>query len=356
MTVFHRNETRDPLPERLHGGVIAIGNFDGVHRGHQSVLNRALDEAKGRGVPALVLTFEPHPRTVFRPDQPVFRLTPAPLKARILEGMGFGAVIEYPFDRTFSELSASRFHPPHPARMAARLTCRHRFRFPFWQGAGRRSGLPDGGRLEGRLRRDAGGRLPRRERLRHFFELHPLLAGRRRCLACGRHARLSLHGRSGGDRRQEARAHPRLSDREHAPTAGSRTPKRHLCGALPPSGRFSLRRRRKLRPPSDRRQRWRSAAGDLRLRLLRRSLRRGLRRLLLWASARRAEIRRAGAFDGAYERGREGGACPSCRRSAFERDRPPDQFRLRWAREAVCWRKESRHAALADLFKRPKTP
>ncbi|APG90156.1 bifunctional riboflavin kinase/FAD synthetase [Sinorhizobium americanum] len=109
MTVFHRNETRDPLPERLHGGVIAIGNFDGVHRGHQSVLNRALDEAKGRGVPALVLTFEPHPRTVFRPDQPVFRLTPAPLKARILEGMGFGAVIEYPFDRTFSELSASDF-------------------------------------------------------------------------------------------------------------------------------------------------------------------------------------------------------------------------------------------------------
>ncbi|PDT52158.1 MULTISPECIES: bifunctional riboflavin kinase/FAD synthetase [Sinorhizobium] len=109
MTVFHRNETRDPLPERLHGGVIAIGNFDGVHRGHQSVLIRALDEAKGRGVPGLVLTFEPHPRTVFRPDQPVFRLTPAPLKARILEGMGFGAVIEYPFDRTFSELSASDF-------------------------------------------------------------------------------------------------------------------------------------------------------------------------------------------------------------------------------------------------------
>ncbi|AWI56134.1 bifunctional riboflavin kinase/FAD synthetase [Sinorhizobium fredii] len=109
MTVFHRNETRDPLPERLHGGVIAIGNFDGVHRGHQSVLNRALDEARGRGVPALVLTFEPHPRTVFRPDQPVFRLTPAPLKARILEGMGFGAVIEYPFDRTFSQLSASDF-------------------------------------------------------------------------------------------------------------------------------------------------------------------------------------------------------------------------------------------------------
>jgi riboflavin kinase/FMN adenylyltransferase len=109
MTVFHRNETKEPLPEPLRGSVIAIGNFDGVHRGHQSVLSRALDIAAERGIPALVLTFEPHPRTVFRPDRPVFRLTPAPLKARILEGMGFSAVIEYPFDRTLSEMSAGEF-------------------------------------------------------------------------------------------------------------------------------------------------------------------------------------------------------------------------------------------------------
>ncbi|WP_028747769.1 bifunctional riboflavin kinase/FAD synthetase [Rhizobium mesoamericanum] len=109
MTVFHRNETRDPLPDHLRGGVIAIGNFDGVHRGHQSVLNRALEISRQRGIPALVLTFEPHPRTVFRPDQPVFRLTPAPLKARILEAIGFNAVIEYPFDREFSQRSADDF-------------------------------------------------------------------------------------------------------------------------------------------------------------------------------------------------------------------------------------------------------
>ncbi|WP_208248728.1 bifunctional riboflavin kinase/FAD synthetase [Rhizobium sp. T1470] len=109
MTVFHRNETREPLPARLRGGVIAIGNFDGVHRGHQSVLNRALEISRQRGIPALVLTFEPHPRTVFRPDQPVFRLTPAPLKARIIEAIGFNAVIEYPFDREFSQRSADDF-------------------------------------------------------------------------------------------------------------------------------------------------------------------------------------------------------------------------------------------------------
>jgi len=103
MTVFHRNEKKEPLPEALRGGVIAIGNFDGVHRGHRAVLDRA------RGVPALVLTFEPHPRSVFRPDTPVFRLTPAPLKARILEAIGFRSVIEYPFDREFSQRSAEEF-------------------------------------------------------------------------------------------------------------------------------------------------------------------------------------------------------------------------------------------------------
>lgn len=109
MTVFHRNEKKNPLPESLKGGVIAIGNFDGVHRGHQTVLNRALDLSRERGVPALVLTFEPHPRSVFRPDQPVFRLTPPPLRARLLEAMGFHSVIEYPFDREFSNRSAEEF-------------------------------------------------------------------------------------------------------------------------------------------------------------------------------------------------------------------------------------------------------
>ncbi|THF48277.1 bifunctional riboflavin kinase/FAD synthetase [Allorhizobium terrae] len=109
MTVFHRNEKKTPLPDGLKGGVVAIGNFDGVHRGHQTVLRRALELARQRNVPALVLTFEPHPRTVFKPDTPVFRLTPAPLKARLLEAIGFHAVIEYPFDLEFSQRSADAF-------------------------------------------------------------------------------------------------------------------------------------------------------------------------------------------------------------------------------------------------------
>ncbi len=109
MTVFHRNEKRESLPDALKGGVVAIGNFDGVHRGHQAVLQRALEEAQARSLPALVLTFEPHPRSVFNPDEPVFRITPAPLKARIIEALGYQSVVEYPFDREFSRRSAEDF-------------------------------------------------------------------------------------------------------------------------------------------------------------------------------------------------------------------------------------------------------
>jgi riboflavin kinase/FMN adenylyltransferase len=109
MTVFHRNEKKELLPENLKGGVIAIGNFDGVHRGHRAVLDRALELAASRNLPALALTFEPHPRTVFRPETPVFRLTPASVKARVLEAEGFHSVIEYPFDRDFSQRSAEDF-------------------------------------------------------------------------------------------------------------------------------------------------------------------------------------------------------------------------------------------------------
>jgi len=106
---FQRIDGTEMLPERLRGGVVAIGNFDGVHRGHQAVLDRALDEARRRGVPALVLTFEPHPRTVFQPNTPLFILTPAPMKARLLAELGFAAVVEQGFTRDFAQLSAEEF-------------------------------------------------------------------------------------------------------------------------------------------------------------------------------------------------------------------------------------------------------
>lgn len=118
MTKTVSSETRLPngripggvhLPKALRGGVVAIGNFDGVHRGHQAVLSRALEDAARASVPALVLTFEPHPRTLFNPERPVYRITPAPMKARLLRHLGFEAVIEYPFTREFASQSAEDF-------------------------------------------------------------------------------------------------------------------------------------------------------------------------------------------------------------------------------------------------------
>jgi riboflavin kinase / FMN adenylyltransferase len=106
---FERISATAPLPAHLRGGVVAIGNFDGVHRGHQAVLEGALAEATRRGVPALVLTFEPHPRKVFRPEIPLFVLTPPPMKARLLSHLGFAALVEQPFTRAFAALSAEAF-------------------------------------------------------------------------------------------------------------------------------------------------------------------------------------------------------------------------------------------------------
>ena len=108
-TVSGRIDGAKPLPQKLRGGVVAIGNFDGVHRGHQAVLSRALEDAERLSVPALVLTFEPHPRTLFNPQTPVYRLTPAAMKARLLCRLGFDAIIEYPFTRQFAGRSAESF-------------------------------------------------------------------------------------------------------------------------------------------------------------------------------------------------------------------------------------------------------
>jgi riboflavin kinase / FMN adenylyltransferase len=106
MQVFTSYEN---LPDEVRDGVVAIGNFDGVHRGHQVVINEAGQYAKAGGVPWSVLTFEPHPRRVFAPDGPPFRLTPAVSKARAIEALGVDALIVLTFDKSFSERSADSF-------------------------------------------------------------------------------------------------------------------------------------------------------------------------------------------------------------------------------------------------------
>jgi riboflavin kinase/FMN adenylyltransferase len=91
------------------GGVFALGNFDGVHRGHKAVIRAAIDKARGMNVPARVITLEPHPRTLFKPGIAPFRLTPPEVKARLLRAMGVENVIVLNFTPEFSHLPAQEF-------------------------------------------------------------------------------------------------------------------------------------------------------------------------------------------------------------------------------------------------------
>ncbi|AGF74904.1 bifunctional riboflavin kinase/FMN adenylyltransferase [Bartonella australis AUST/NH1] len=109
MSDFLRLQGYDMLPSAWRGAVLAIGNFDGVHRGHQVVLQKALDLAHMRNKPALVLTFEPHPRSFFHCSAPVDRLTEAEEKAEIFKILGFNGVVEQSFDTNFSAFSADQF-------------------------------------------------------------------------------------------------------------------------------------------------------------------------------------------------------------------------------------------------------
>jgi len=97
------------LPPEDRGAVVAIGNFDGVHRGHQMVIREAAAVAREEGAKLAVLSFEPHPRRIFRPDDPPFRLTPFRLRARLLAELGIDIHVVLHFDEAFSRISAESF-------------------------------------------------------------------------------------------------------------------------------------------------------------------------------------------------------------------------------------------------------
>jgi riboflavin kinase / FMN adenylyltransferase len=106
----------DEVPDAAHGAVVAIGNFDGVHRGHRALIAEARAQAQARGVPLAVLSFEPHPQEYFqglRPDAPespdCFRLTPLRTKARLLADLGVDVLFALTFDGDMARRSPQDF-------------------------------------------------------------------------------------------------------------------------------------------------------------------------------------------------------------------------------------------------------
>jgi riboflavin kinase/FMN adenylyltransferase len=97
------------IPSQLADGIVALGNFDGFHLGHQAVVARAIAWAKAEGRPALVATFDPHPVRHFRPDTTPFRLTSLDQRERLFADAGADAMVVFHFDGDLAALTAEQF-------------------------------------------------------------------------------------------------------------------------------------------------------------------------------------------------------------------------------------------------------
>ncbi len=137
---FHLANSLDEFPDALKGGVVGIGNFDGVHRGHQAVLERVMEEAASRSVPGYLMTFEPHPRAFFAPQKPFFRLTPPHAKAEIVRAFGLDGMLVLPFDADFAAREASEFVEHILAQRLGIVHAVTGYDFHFGR---KRSGTPD---------------------------------------------------------------------------------------------------------------------------------------------------------------------------------------------------------------------
>jgi riboflavin kinase / FMN adenylyltransferase len=136
----------DHVPLNARGSVLAIGNFDGVHRGHQALLDRVVERAgELHAVPA-VMIFEPHPREFFHPEEPHFRLTPLNEKLRLLDRSGIKVAVVVPFNAQLAAMGAAEFIE---RVLVAGLGVRHVvIGYDFFFG-NRRSGTPETMRLAG---------------------------------------------------------------------------------------------------------------------------------------------------------------------------------------------------------------
>ena len=100
---------RDRIPASLRGAVVALGNFDGFHKGHQAVAGEAIAWARAEGRPSIVATFDPHPVRLFKPDLPPFRLTTLEQRQELYLAAGATAMLVFHFDRELASTTAEDF-------------------------------------------------------------------------------------------------------------------------------------------------------------------------------------------------------------------------------------------------------
>ena len=106
---MHLFRSLDQIPAGFGPTIVSVGNFDGVHRAHQTVLRDIAERAKQRGAQSVAVTFDPHPSRILRPDSGLKLLTPTPEKLRLLETTGVAAVLLLPFGRDLSLLTPREF-------------------------------------------------------------------------------------------------------------------------------------------------------------------------------------------------------------------------------------------------------
>jgi len=124
------------VPDALRGGIVALGNFDGFHMGHQAVVGRAVSRARAEGRPALVATFDPHPVRFFKPDLPPFRLTTLDQRERLFAEAGADAMLVYQFGAGLAAVTAPEFVADHLASRAGAAGVATGEDFTFGKGRG----------------------------------------------------------------------------------------------------------------------------------------------------------------------------------------------------------------------------
>ena len=104
-----RLTSHDPMPKELHGAAMALGNFDGVHSGHQAVIGKAVELGRNANRPVIVATFDPHPVRHFSPDAPPFRLTTLDQREELFAQLGAQAMLVFEFNESLAQTTAEDF-------------------------------------------------------------------------------------------------------------------------------------------------------------------------------------------------------------------------------------------------------